>query len=242
MCWRRATVYAGAHVAPARSRWYGGLAVRGSRLRTVVVLGALGLPASVVAGGCGGAQQDAHEPRGSFTVRVTGASFPVRQAVSRPVALALSVRNTSARTLPDVTVAVNSFSYLSTYPHLAARSRPIWIVDEGPGPLAKPPVETVQIDPPGGGTTATANVWALGALAPGASRRFVWHVTPVKPGIHTVSYRVYAGLNGRAQAQLANGGAPTGSFVVAVARRPPQTHVDPETGRVVPGPYVPTEQ
>lgn len=205
---------------------------------TTIALGACGMLAGVLVSGCGQSrQQDAGEPKGTFTVRVTQASFPVRQAVARPAVLVLDVRNTSSRALPNVTVAVNSFSYLSDYPNLASRSRPVWIVNTGPGPTADPPVETVQVDPPGGAVTANDNIWALGPLPAGATRRFEWRVTPVKPGTHTVAYRVYAGLNGRAQAQLAGGGAPEGRFTVRVAGRPPATHVDPETGKVVPGAY-----
>jgi hypothetical protein len=206
---------------------------------TVVLLGA-GSLASALAAGCGGAaQQDASEPQGAFTVRVTHASFPSRQSVAREERLVLSVRNTSARAAPNVAVAVNSFEYVSNYPNLAARERPVWVVDHGPGPQPRTPVETVQADAPGGGTTATYDVWALGPLAAGATRSFVWHVTPVKPGLHTVTYRVYAGLNGRARAQLRGGGVPTGSFKVAIASRPPATHVNPQTGRVEEGAFSP---
>jgi hypothetical protein len=209
----------------------------------VVLLGVCGALASAVASGCGSSTpQDAHEPRATFTVGVAQASFPAHQAVARPVQLVVAVRNTGTRTLPNVTVAVTSFDYLSTYPNLSSRRRPVWVVDQGPGRAPNPQVETVQVDPPGGGTTANYNIWALGPLPAGATRRFVWHVTPVKPGVHRVFYRVYAGLNGRARAQLANGGAPAGSFVVYVATRPPLTHVDPQTGKVVPGPYVPSEE
>lgn len=208
----------------------------------VLLLGVCGALASAVAAGCGSsAPQDAHEPQGHYTVRVAQASFPAHQSVARPVRLALVVRNTSARTLPNVTVAVTSFDYLSNYPNLANRKRPVWVVDQGPGRTPDPPVATVQVDPPGSGTTANYNVWALGPLPAGATRSFVWQVTPVKPGLHRVFYRVYAGLNGRAQAQLANGAAPVGSFTVDVAGKPPPTHVDPQTGKVVPGPYVPSE-
>ncbi|HEY3828694.1 MAG TPA: hypothetical protein VGL57_05810 [Solirubrobacteraceae bacterium] len=206
---------------------------------TVVLLGASPL-AGALASGCGETKhQDASEVKGSFTLQVTRASFPTRQSISRPERMILSVRNTSARTVPNVTVAVNSFDYTSNYPNLAARKRPVWVIDNGPGPLPHVPVETVQTDPPGGGVTATYNVWTLGGLAPGATRQFVWHVTPVKAGVHTVSYRVYAGLNGKARAQLANGNTPKGSFTVAIAGNPPQRHVNPETGRVVVGPYSP---
>ncbi len=208
----------------------------------VVLLGVCGALASAVAAGCGSsAPQDAHEPRGSFTVSVAQASFPAHQSVARPVRLALVVHNTSARTLPNVTVAVTSFDYLSNYPNLADRKRPVWVVDRGPGQIPDPPVETVQVNPPGSGTTPNYNIWALGPLPAGATRSFVWRVTPVKPGLHRVFYRVYAGLNGKAQAQLADGAAPAGSFTVYIAPKPPPTHVDPQTGKVVPGPYVPSE-
>jgi hypothetical protein len=197
-----------------------------------------------LAAGCGGSsrQQDASEPKARYTVQVTHASFPTVQAVARPTQMVVDVRNTSTRTLPDVTVAVTSFDYLSNYPNLASRRRPIWVVDEGPGRAANPPVETVQVDPPGSGATANYNVWALGPLAPGATRSFVWSVSPVKPGTYKVSYRVYAGLNGRARAELADGSPPAGSFAVNVADRPPPTHVDPATGKVLAGPYVPSEE
>ncbi len=207
---------------------------------TVVLLGASPL-AGALASGCGGAtQQDASEPKGAFSVRVTSASFPAHQSVARPEQLVLSVRNTGARAVPNVAVAVNSFYYTSRYPNLAANKRPAWVVDHGPGPLPRTPVETVQVDAPGGGVTANYNVWALGRLAAGATRRFVWQVTPVKPGVHRVFYRVYAGLNGNARARLARRGIPAGAFTVSIASRPPQRHVNPETGRVEPGPFTPT--
>jgi hypothetical protein len=218
-------------------------AVRGNRVLSVVLLGACGPLAGVLASGCGsGRQQDASEPRGNFAVQVTHASFPTSQWVAQPSQLVLNVRNTGSQTLPNVAVAVNSFEYVSNYPNLAARQRPVWVIDDGPGPIPHPPVETVQVDPPGGGTTATYNVWTLGRLAPGASRSFVWRVTAVKPGVHTVAYQVYAGLNGKARAQLADGSAPTGRFTVDIAGRPPQAHVNPQTGKVAPGTYVPGEQ
>jgi hypothetical protein len=209
---------------------------------TVVLLCVCAVCAGALAAGCGETRHaDAGEPRGTFTVQVTHASFPAAQAVARQTQLALAVRNTGTRTVPDVTVAVTSFDYLSDYPNLESRLRPVWVVNQGPGRVPNPPVESVQVDPPGSGTTANYDIWALGPLAPGATRSFVWHVSPVKPGVHRVSYRVYAGLNGKAQAQLADGGPPVGSFTVDIAGRPPQTHVNPETGKVVAGPYVPPE-
>ncbi len=88
------------------------------------------------------------------------------------------------------------------------------------------------------------NTWALGPLAAGKTRTFVWHVTPVKEGTHSVDFVVAAGLNGKARAHVSRsgsvegeGGAPGGHFTVAIAGRPPRRYVDPETGRVVQGTY-----
>jgi hypothetical protein len=201
------------------------------------------LGASALVAGCGSsAQQDASEPQGTFRVRVTHASFPSRQSVASEERMVLSVHNASAHAVPNVAVAVNSFEYLSNYPNLAARRRPVWVIDHGPGPLPRIPVETVEVDAPGGGTTANYDVWALGRLAPGATRSFVWHVTPVKPGVHTVRYRVFAGLGGKAKAALAGGALPAGSFKVDISARPPMRHVNPQTGRVEAGAYSPVAQ
>jgi hypothetical protein len=207
---------------------------------TVALLGAVSL-ASALASGCGGGtQQNASEPKGTFSVRVTHASFPAHQSIAREERLVLSVRNTGSRAVPNVAIAVDSFYYTSSYPNLAARRRPAWVVDNGPGALPRIPVETEEVDPPGGGTTANYDVWALGPLAAGATRDFVWRVTPVKPGVHTVAYRVYGGLGGKARAILAGGRAPGGSFRVTISGKPAPRHVNPETGKVEPGPFTPT--
>ena len=65
------------------------------------------------------------------------------------------------------------------------------------------------------------------------TRRFVWRVTAVQAGTHTVKWQVAAGLNGKAKATLAGNRAPAGSVTVDVSAKPAQAHVDPKTGRVV---------
>jgi hypothetical protein len=210
-------------------------AVRVGKLSPRVSLAACGVALAVLAAGCGGTQRDAHEPAGSYTVEVLRARFPVKQAIARNTKLALIVRNAGARTIPNVAVTLDSFYYTSTYPHLSSNKRPVWIVNTGPGAVPTRPVQTEEVNPPGGGETAYVNTWALGTLAPGASRRFVWKVTPVKAGLHTVHYSVSAGIDGRSLARLAGGGHAVGRFVAAIAPAPPSTHVNPETGRVVPG-------
>jgi len=190
-----------------------------------------------VLAGCGEARQDAHEAVGLYRVQIVRAHFPFRQSIARAARLELTVRNAGLATMPNVAVTLDSLNYVSSYPELADSRRPVWIVDAGPGTIPRRLPQTVApATPPGAGQTAFVNTWALGPLAPGRTRTFVWRVTPVLGGLHTVAFTVAAGLNGRAHIRLAGGGTPSGRFVVHIAPRPPVTHVDPETGRVVPGP------
>jgi hypothetical protein len=190
---------------------------------------------ALLASGCGEAQRDAHEPKRSYAVEVVRASFPRKQAIARDTRFEMVVRNAGAHTIPNVAVTLDSFYYTSAYPHLSANKRPVWIVNTGPGAVASPPVQSEEVNPPGGGETAYVNTWALGPLAPGRQTRFVWRVTPVKAGRYTVHYTVAAGIDGRAHATLPGGGTPAGRLVASIAPAPPRTHVNPETGGIAPG-------
>jgi hypothetical protein len=198
-----------------------------------------GLPALALAlAGCGGGSSlAAGESSASFDVKVVRARFPSRQAIAKPAVMELAVRNTGSHTVPNLAITVDSFSYTSDYPELAANKRPIWAIEQGPGANAKPPVQTQEVSQPGGGQTAYLNTWALGPLAAGHTQTFVWKVIPVKAGSHVVSYGVSAGLAGKARARLASGGPAGGRFTVQIAGAPPNTHVDPTTGKVVAGSY-----
>jgi hypothetical protein len=191
---------------------------------------------AVLAAGCGGgSRQDAGEPAGTFAMKVVRASFPTAQSIARPASFELEVRNTGARAVPNVAVTVDSFDYSSHYPGLAADKRPVWVIERGPGAIAKPPVNTQEVSVPGGGQTAYVNTWALGALAPGKTRSFTWRVVPVKAGAYTVHYTVAAGLAGKANARLASGTPLQGQFAVDIAPAPSLKHVNPATGRVESG-------
>jgi hypothetical protein len=203
------------------------------------VLGGV-LAAAMLASGCGGGtRQDAHEVARTYDMKVLKASFPSKQAISKPATLDLEVKNTGSRAVPNVAVTVDSFNYKSNYPGLADNRRPVWAIEQGPGANASPPVESEEVSQPGGGSTAYLNTWALGPLAAGQTRSFVWKVIPVKAGMHTVSFAVGAGLAGKAKARLAKGGSGTGKLTVDIAGSPPLTHVDPKTGKVVTGAYKP---
>jgi hypothetical protein len=199
---------------------------------------ALALASALLAAGCGGgARLDAGEPAGTYAVKVVHASFPTVQAIARPASFELKVENTGAHTVPNVAVTVNSFDYASNYPELAADKRPVWAIERGPGAIASPPVSTQEVSTPGGAQTAYVNTWALGALAPGKTRTFVWHVVPVKAGAHTVHYSVAAGLAGKAKAQLASSASVEGQFAVDIAPAPRLTHVNPTTGHLEGGEF-----
>jgi hypothetical protein len=132
--------------------------------------------------------------------------------------MVVEVRNSDTKTVGNLAVTIEpGFTMRSNREDLADPNRPVWIVDDGPV----------------GGGTAYTNTWALGALKAGETRRFVWKVTPVRPGTHEVRFRVAAGLNGKAKAQTQGGGAPEGSFNVTVSSKPSQATVDPETGAVI---------
>jgi hypothetical protein len=213
--------------APDRGRcWYVARVLRPSRRALATGVGAV--VAAGLIGGCGGSgeRQDAHESAASYKVDVTRASFPARQRLAASSELRLTVRNADTRTIPDVVVTLSGndpnvpgsgFATRSSNPELADPTKPLWIVDRGPRD----------------GDTVYLGTWALGELAPGRSRTFTWNVTPVVGGMHTVRWRVAAGLNGKAQAQTADGDQATGSFRVSVSRTPAQAIVNPETGAVV---------
>jgi hypothetical protein len=192
---------------------------------------------AVGASGCGSTRQDAGDVKANFAMEVVKASFPASQAIARPAQLELQVRNAGTRTAPRVAVSIDSFYYTENYPQLASSQRPVWVIEQGPGPLVTSPVESQAVSPPGGAETAYLNTWTLGPLAAGATQTLLWRVTPVKAGMHTVHYRVAAGLAGKAVALLPSGGPVQGQLTADVAPLPPSRHVDPRTGRVVPGTF-----
>jgi len=199
----------------------------------------LAVAGTVTLAGCGAARQDADEPDATFAVSVPHASFPARQSLGGNDELRLVIRNVGHATIPDLAVTVDGLSARDTEPGLASAQRPVWIVNNGPGPVSPLPVQGTGEYSEGGDVTAYTNTWASGPLRSGASATFSWVVTPVKVGSYSVDWTVAAGLNGKAKARLAGGQLPTGRFAVDVASAPAQTHVDSNTGQVVSGPAQP---
>jgi hypothetical protein len=190
---------------------------------------------------CGGTRQDAHEPKGKFPIDAR-ASWTTSQALSQHTSLVITARNTGTKTVPNVAVTITdgnpamprigtqaqAFQELLDMPGVASQSRPVWIVDQAPGPCGY----SCKSGGPGAAVTAYSNTWALGSLPPGKSVTFDWRLTAVAPGTHYVYWRVAAGLNGKAKAVTAAGGPPEGSFTVNIAKAPAQAYVN-NSGKVV---------
>jgi hypothetical protein len=193
--------------------------VEGPRALRLIAAPAAALVVLGAAACGGGASQSADEPSGTYRVAIVRSSFPVRQRVAAPTRLVIDVRNTGRKTVPDVAVTVDAFSSPSERTDLADAQRPVWIVDR----------------PPEGSTTAYTDTWALGPLAAGETKRFVWRLTPVQPGTHRLEYRVAAGLTGQAKAVLAGDRVPEREMTVRISTRPASVRVDPDTGAVVRG-------
>ncbi len=210
--------------------------MRGRRRALSVVL----CGAALLAAGCGGAaRQDAGEKNQNYTVELLHASFPAEQSIARKATLVLAVRNGGSETMPNVAVTLNSLDYVEHYPELAANKRPVWAIERGPGRIASPAVQSVEVAQPGSGQTAYVNTWALGPLAPGRTRVFAWRVVAVKAGSYSVHFVIAADLAGKSRATLADGSPVRGVFNVHIASKPPVNHVNPNTGKVEPGPFPP---
>ena len=205
------------------------------RSRSCAILGALG--ASLALAACGsGARQDANEPNGNFQVAAS-AHWITSQSLSQHTQLQITATNTGKSKVPNIAVTITdghlgtsaqAFQERLNMPGLASESRPVWIVDQAPGPCGY----SCQTGGPGAAVTAYANTWALGALAPGQTATFDWHLTAVASGTHLVNWRVAAGLNGKAKAVTSAGGPPQGSFTVNIAQAPAQAYVN-NSGTVV---------
>jgi hypothetical protein len=198
------------------------------RPRGIACAAAVVAVATLGATGCGSDErQDADEKAGTYPVEITKASFPPKQDLAEPSYFTVVVRNAGDQPLPNVAVTVlngdtetqgiaEAFGYNTTQAGVTDKSRPIFAIYEQPT----------------AGETAYVNTWALGELAPGASRTFTWQVTATRAGVFRIKYRVAAGLDGKAKAELPGGGIPEGSVTVRVAKRAPKTTVGPD-GEVI---------
>ena len=204
--------------------------MRRRRLHAVLAcLAAVGLAA------CGGdPRQDADEPSGNFAVSAD-ASFPAGQKLAKRSTLEIRVRNDENRkALPNVAVTVNGFDTRIRQQGVADPSRPVFVINGRPKSIGTFP-ETKE-DGPEGGETAYVNTWALGRLGPGKTKTFRWNVTAVRPGPYRITYRVAAGLAGKAKAVSIVGDNPVGgSFRGTISDKAPQTSIADDGKTVVEG-------
>lgn len=184
----------------------------------------------------GGSSSDANERAGTYSLRVTDASFPGEQHLGQTSLLRLGVRNTGKKTVPTLTVTVSiagkegtdsgiAFAVREPQPGLAQPDRPAWVLAAGYPKLD-------GSNEAGGSTTSNPKTFALGPLKPGETTTAVWKLTAVRVGHYTVTYRVGAGLAPDVKAKTTGGVAPGGSFLADVTSELPETEVTP-SGEVV---------
>jgi hypothetical protein len=197
-------------------------------------LAILGSVSAVTLAACGTLpRQDEKEPKGNFKVEVKRASFPVQQKLAKRSDLVITVRNAGKKAIPDLAVTVNGFDKRVNNPELADPSRPVFVINGKPEAIAGLP--EAKEAAPSGGETAFVNTWALGRVKAGAEKTFKWTVTAVRAGPFRISYRVAAGLQGKARAVALGGGIPKGSFSGTVSNTPPQSRVADDGHTVING-------
>ena len=121
---------------------------------------------------------------------------------------------------------------ISSQPDLADPERPQFAVNGVQREIGGFP--EAKNSTPVGCDTAYVNTWACGPLGVGKERKFTWTVTPVKAGSYKITWRVAAGLNGKAKAVTAGGGpAPSGTFAGTVSAAIPKARVADDGKTVV---------
>ena len=185
-------------------------------------------------GACGGGErQDKNEAEGDFPVRVVEADFPTDQKLAKRSEIRIRVRNEGSEAIPNLAVSLRGLDQRGTDRELADPSRPIFVINGEPKKIGTY-AESVE-QAPAGGATAYVGTWSLGRLPAGEEKTFRWSVTAVRPGPFRVSYRVAAGLDGKARAVGAGGTRTAGLFTGTVDGKPPDTRVAGDGRTVVEG-------
>jgi hypothetical protein len=217
------------HAEPARRsgyRWYVRRALRRFGVATVCLL--------AIAGCGGGERQDENEREGNFPVEVVEAKFPESQKLAKSSDLVVTVRNAGESTIPNIAMTVNGFDERKTDPDLADPNRPVFALNGVQVEIAGFP--EAKDAAPRGCDTAYVNTWACGPLRPNQQKTFRWSVTAVQAGDFKVSWRVAAGLDGKAKAVAMGGGpAPRGSFSGKVSDAAPDVRVADDGKTIVNG-------
>lgn len=139
--------------------------------------------AGAVLAGCGGGRPAPPPPR--FAIDVTEARFPRHQTASHAYELRIAVRNRGHRTVPGIAVTLSGEG--ATAQALAAV-----LPAEGSGRSQSTSGHAIWLvaSAPRGARLAGANTWRLGPLRAGRTRELSFTITPLRPGIHALRYRV----------------------------------------------------
>ena len=185
--------------------------------------------------GCGGGQrQDENEASGNFPVEVVKAAFPAKQSLAKSSDLVVTVRNAGRKTVPNIGVTVNGLDKRVNNEDLADPTRPVFAINGVHVKIAGFPESKDAA--PRGCDTAYVNTWACGPLKPNQMKTFRWSVTAVVAGPYKVSWRVNAGLDGKAKAVAPGGGpAPAGQFVGTISNKAPTVRVADDGHTIVNG-------
>jgi hypothetical protein len=203
-------------------------AVRAWRIY-VVPLGLLALA------GCGGGErQDKNEASGNFPVEVVKASFPETQKLAKSSQLVVTVRNAGRSTIPDIGLTVNGLDERKNNPDLADATRPVFALNGQHVRIAGFPES--KDGGPRGCDTAYVDTWACGPLKPNQMKTFRWSVTAVRAGAYKITWRVNAGLDGKAKATSPGGGPqPRGVFAGTISNKAPTVRVADDGHTIVNG-------
>jgi hypothetical protein len=213
---------------PRKCPWYLPAALRARRSAIALTTGAF-----LLAGCGGGPRQDENERAGNFQLEVVQARFPAKQKLAKRSDLVIEVRNTGSSTAPNVAVTVDGLTTRKKSPDLADPSRPTFVINGRPVKIGGVPESKEAV--PAGCDTAYVSTWACGPLKAGASRTFKFSVTAVEAGNYKLSYRVAAGLDGKAKAVGADGKSVAGVFAGKVSDAPPNTRVADDGHTIVTG-------
>jgi hypothetical protein len=188
----------------------------------------------VVAGCGGGERQDENEPEGEFPVEVVQARFPEDQKLAKSSSLLVTVRNAGRETIPNIAMTVDGFDEDKQNAELADPSRPVFAINGVQVEIAGLP--EAKEAAPRGCDTAYVNTWACGPLKPNERKTFRWSVTAVRAGDFEISWRVAAGLDGKAKAVGPGGGpAPRGQFSGTISDEAPEVRVADDGRTIVSG-------
>lgn len=208
-----------------------------SRLRAAVA-GILAVLIALALAACGeGASSDANEPAGTYSVKVTAATFPTKQELGQTSLLRLGLRNSGRKTIPALSMSFSiagkegrtsnlPFGIHDPEPELAQPDRPVWV-------LAARYPKLAGSSEPGGAEGSNPKTFAFGPLKPGATTDVVWKLSAVKSGHYVLTYAVGAGPTSASKARTGGGATPGGSFAVQIASATPGKVVNGR-GEVVP--------